>query len=204
MGSPSEKKAELDKDGISFDIDKAELDKDGISFSDDSGADKDPSDDSPKDAEQAVPAQKKPSRRRLILYGSIISGAILVFLISGISAYHFLEKPEVEIPVALKKPLEPPRLYSPQGEIVLDPIMVLYNSRNPKESGVLLAQVSMHVSPEIAYNIGNLMFDIRNLISQRLSMNADVYSKEELSAMLREDLKSLNVRDVAFVQFEKR
>lgn len=204
MGSPSEKKAELDKDGIAFDINKAELDKDGISFSDDSRAEKETAPDSSEDAGKAAPKQEKKSRRRQILYASIISGAALVFLISGITVYHFVKKPEVEIPVAYKKPPEPPRLYSPQGEIVLDPIMVLYNSRNPKESGVLLAQLKMHVNPEIAYNIGSRMFDIRNLISQRLSANAEVYSKDELAAMIRDDLKYLNVRNVAFVQFEKR
>lgn len=203
MGSPSEKKAELDKDGIAFDINKAELDKDGISFSDDPGAEEGTAREASEAAESA-PKQEKSSRRRLILYASIISGAALVLLISALTAYHFLKNPEVEIPVAYKKPPEPPRLYSPQGEIVLDPIMVLYNSRNPKESGVLLAQLKMHVNPEIAYNIGNRMFDIRNLISQRLSANAEVYTKEELATMIRDDLKSLNVRDVAFVQFEKR
>jgi hypothetical protein len=202
--SPSEKKAELDKDGIAFDINEAELDKDTASFLDLSGAGEDASGDSPQIAAQAAPKQEKTSRRRLILYGSIISGAVLVLLISGMTAYHFLNRHEAEIPEAYKKPPETPGLHSPQGEIVLDPIMVLYNSRNPRESGVLLAQVSLHVNPEIAYNIGNRMFDIRNLISQRLSANAEVYSKDELSAMLREDLKSLNVRDVAFVQFEKR
>jgi hypothetical protein len=204
VGSPSGKKAELDKDGIAFDISKAELDKDGISFSDDSGAEEEITGDSPEDAAQAAPKQGKTARRRIILLASIFSGLALVFLIAGITAYHFLKKPAVEIPVVYQKPPAPPRLYSPEGEIILDPIMVTYNSRNPKESGVLLAQLSMHVNPEIAYNIGSRMFDIRNLVSQRLSANAEVYSKDELAAMIRDDLKSLNVRDVAFVQFEKR
>lgn len=204
MENQSGKKAELDKDGIAFDIDKAELDKDGISFSDDSEVEEQIPSDSSGDAAKGAPKNAEASKRRAIFYGSIFASLALVILIAGVTAYYFLKKPAVEIPVAYKKPPAPPRLFSPEGEIILDPIMVLYNSRSSKESGVLLAQLSMHVNPEIAYNIGSKMFDIRNLISQRLSANAEVYSKDELAAMILNDLKALNVRDVAFVQFDKR
>jgi hypothetical protein len=130
---------------------------------------------------------------------------VLLILIAGIAIHHFTKEKPVEAPaVAYVKPTPPPGLDSPSGELPLDPFMVLYTPGSPKEQGVLLAQLTLWVSPDIAYTIGSRMFEIRNLIYQRLSANAQVFSRGELLAMLREDLKAFNVRDVGFSQFEKR
>jgi len=129
---------------------------------------------------------------------------MLVLIIAGIVTYKLTrEEPVPQIVQAVKS--EPPQnLDSVQGEIALDPFLVLFKPSSSKQSGVLFAQVTLQVNPEIAYNIGSRMFDIRNLIYQRLSANAEVYSNYELAAILREDLKPLNVKDVNFTQFDKR
>jgi flagellar basal body-associated protein FliL len=200
------KKAELDKDGLSYEIGKAELDKEGMKLSDEKkpqaqaqaqGA----AADTPQEAE----AQEKPSRKKIIIIASIAAG-VIVLLTAGILTYVFTREKPVEKPVvAMAKPTPPPPgLDTPTGEITLDPFMVLYTPASPKESGVLLAQLSLQVSPEIAYSLGGRMFELRNLIYHRLAANAEVYSKNELIAMLREDLKNFDVRDVGFVQFEKK
>ncbi|HQQ14718.1 MAG TPA: hypothetical protein PK764_04225, partial [Deltaproteobacteria bacterium] len=90
------------------------------------------------------------------------------------------------------------------GEVLLDPFMVLFDSNDPGESGVVFAQVSLQVAPGMGPNIFSRLFDIRSLIYQRISANAGIYSKNELAAMIRDDLKDLNVKDVAFIQYEKR
>jgi hypothetical protein len=198
------KKAELDKDGIAYDIDKAQLDKEGMTLSDGKPADAPSPADSPDSAAQ-TPAPGTTSRRRLILMASIAAGAVFLLVTAGIVTYVLTrEDPEAAPVVAVAKPTPPPGLDSPGGELTLDPFMVLYTPGGPKESGVLLAQVSLLASPDTAYSIGNRMPEIRNLIYQRLSANAEVYSKAELLAMLREDLKAFNIRDVGFSQFEKR
>ncbi len=199
------KKAELDKDGIAYDIDKAELDKDGMDLSDEPGADQSAKSDSTEQNKEAE-AGKTPlsGKRRLIIYGSLAAGLVLIITMAGILTYYFTKEEPKPAPVKIVKVTPPPSLDSPKGEIPLDPFLVLYKSNNPKESGVLLAQISLLVNPKIAYNIGSNLFGIRSLIYQRLSENAEIYSKNELAAILRDDLKGLNVKDVSFIQFEKR
>lgn len=202
MSNHPGKKAELDKDGIAYDFGKAELDKDGVSLSDEPGAEESLQEETPQASSAETP--KSAPKRKTILIASIASGLVLVLLSVGILTYHLTKKPPVEIPITYKKPVSSPGLDSREGDILLDPFMVLYNSRKPKESGVLLAQLSLQANPETAYNIGSRMYEIRNLIFQRLSSNADVYSKEEIAAIIRDDLKSLNVNNVVFVEFDKR
>ncbi len=196
------KKAELDKDGIAYDFGKAELDRDGVSLSDEPGAEE-PIQEETKQI-SSTETSKPASKRRPILIASIASGLVIVLVSMGVLTYHLTKKPHVDIPISYKKPAPSPALDSREGDILLDPFMVLYNSRKPKESGVLLAQLSLQANPETAYNIGSRMYEIRNLIFQRLSSNADVYSKEEIAAIIRDDLKSLNVNNVVFVEFDKR
>jgi flagellar basal body-associated protein FliL len=198
------KKAELDKEGIAYDIGKAELDKEGMNLSDEKKPDTFSQAD-PQEPDQETPTPEKTSRRRLILIASIASGAVFLILAIGITTYLvFKEEPKEAPRIVHVKPTPPPGLDSPSGDLVLDPFMVLYHPAGPKESGVLLAQVSLQVSPDIAYTIGSRMAEIRELIYQRLAANAEVFSKSELTAMLREDLKMYNVKDVGFSQFEKR
>lgn len=197
------KKAELDKDGLSYDIGKAQLDKEGMTLSDEKKAAA-PEKNAPTETPQESLSPEKPSRRRLILIASAVAGMVVI-ITAGILTYVFTrEKPKEAPAVAYVKPTPPPGLDSPTGEITLDPFMVLYTPAGPKESGVLLAQLSLQTSPEITYSIGSRMFEIRSLIYQRLAANAEVYSKAELLAMLREDLKTFNIRDVGFSMFEKR
>jgi hypothetical protein len=198
------KKAELDKDGIAYDISKAQLDKEGMTLSDEKKADA-PSRNASPETPQEEQTLQKPSRRRLILISSIAAGVVFLLITAGIITYKVTREKPAALPVAaVVKVTPPPSLDSQSGEISLDPFMVLYAPASPKESGVLLAQLTLQVSPEIAYTIGSRMFEIRNLIYQRLSANAEVYSKMELLSMLREDLKMFNIRDVGFSQFEKR
>lgn len=198
------KKAELDKDGIAYDFEKAELDKEGVSLSDEPGAEEAVQGETQQTASAAAAVSKPSTKRKTILIASIASGLLVAFISVGILTHYLTKKPQVEIPVTYKKPVSSPGLDSTEGDILLDPFMVLYNSRKTKESGVLLAQLSLQANPETAYNIGSRMYDIRNLIFQRLSSNADVYSKEELAAIIRDDLKGLNVNNVVFVEFDKR
>jgi flagellar basal body-associated protein FliL len=199
------KKAELDKDGLSYEIGKAELDKEGMKLSEEKKPEA-PAPSAAHETPQEAEASEKPSRKKLIIIASAVAG-VVVLLTAGILTYVFTREKPVEKPaVAVVKPTPPPppALDSPTGEITLDPFMVLFTPASPKESGVLLAQISLQVSPEIAYSLGARMYEIRGLIYQRLSASAEVYSKNELLAMLRDDLKGFDIRDVGFIQFEKK
>ena len=199
------KKAELDKDGISYDFDKAELDKEGMTLQDEPGPEsKAGAESSDRASEGEAGAPPVSGKRRLVIYGSLAAGIVLLLTMAGVLTYYLTKEDPKPAPVKVVKVTPPPSLDSPGGEIPLDPFLVLYKSGNPRESGVLLAQVRLLVNPKIAYNIGSNLFGIRSIIYQRLSENAEIYSKNELAAIIREDLKGLNVKDVSFVQFEKR
>lgn len=203
MGSPpEEKKAELDKDGISYDFDKAQIDKEGVSLSDEDELDASPADDAPS---EALEETRLPRSNRRVIVLSVAAGITVVFLAAVTALFFFHEESAPQkAPIVQAKPSPPPGFDSPEGDIVLDPFMVLYESGNPKESGVLLATLSLQVSPDTYYTLGSRMYDIRTLIHERLAVNAEVYSKDELVAMIQEDLRDFNVREVQFVQFEKR
>jgi hypothetical protein len=195
------KKAELDKDGISFEQDKAELDKNGISLSDEEYvSDPDEQDTQPSDAGET--ANGTPQRFKALLIASLVgvillgSGAILWNTQRNISP-----APVADTYVDLS---EPETMYSPEGDIVLDPFMILLNSHTPHESGLLLAQLSLQITPETAANIESTIFAVRSLILERLSTNAQIYSKNELAEMLKQDLQDFKVKDVAFIQYELR
>lgn len=202
MVDSTEKKAELDKDGIAYDFGKAELDRDGMSLSDESGIEEPVAGELPQQTTQET--TKPRSKRNLALIISIISGFVVGIIVVSIVAYQLTKKTPADMGITYKKPTPPPGLDSPEGDIVLDPFMVLYNSRNPKDSGVLLTRISLQANRETVYNIGSRMFDIRNLIYQRLAANADIYSKEELAAIIRDDLKYINVNNVSFIEYEKK
>jgi hypothetical protein len=197
------KKAELDKDGISLDFNKAQLDKDGISLTDS------PEDQGPRGAvvegktgEKNARAIPSPTRKKIVI--SLIAGAAAICLVVGISALLIAKKPPEHAPATYQNLAVSFDASSSEGEILLDPFMVLFDPDNPRDSGVLLAQVSLQITSGTAPNISSRLFDIRSLIYRRLSANADIYSKNELAAMIRDDLKDLQVKDVAFIQYEKR
>lgn len=203
MSNAPGKKAELDKDGISFDFNKAQLDQDGISLTD---AAEDLSsretDTQTQPSETAAQAARTPTRRIIIF--SLIAGAAALCLAIGTVLLQTAEKPPAHIPATVHDPGPSLATPSSDGEVLLDPFMVLFDSNDPGESGVVFAQVSLQVAPGMGPNIFSRLFDIRSLIYQRISANAGIYSKNELAAMIRDDLKDLNVKDVAFIQYEKR
>lgn len=200
--TPGGKKAELDKDGISRDLGKAELDKDGVSLSDELKDDEPPAEEALQEDVEQTPA---PWWKRRFIILCAAAGTTVVLLVAGTALFFLREEPAKEKAHAVHvKPSPPPGLDSPEGDIVLDPFMVLYESRGPEESGVLLATLSLQVGPETAYTLGSRMYDIRSLVYDRLSANAEIYTKDELTTMIREDLKDFNVHGAEFVRFEKR
>jgi flagellar basal body-associated protein FliL len=197
------KKAELDKEGISFDINKAQLDKDGIPLTDNPEAPGIRKEAALQDAGGEETRKIPPPKRKIIIV-SLAAGITAICLAAG--AYIALRAAKdvsEQVPVSYTNP--PVTAVAPSdSDILLDPFMVLYEPRNPHESGVLLAQISLQITPGTAPNIAGRLFDIRSLIYQRLAANAEIYTKNELAAMILGDLKNLQIKDVAFVQYEKR
>lgn len=200
MADPSGKKAELDKDGILFDSNKADLDKDGISLSDDEQQGE--SQEITQQHKQVDKThQSKNSRFKTLL---IISIFLVIASAGGIGFYSLHKDNSDYNPYAYVTPTIPQNVYTPEGDIILDPFMILFTSQNKKESGVLLAQLSLQVTPETAANIESDIFAVRNLILERLSRNAQIYSKNEIADILKQDLVDFKVKDVAFIQYETR
>ncbi|HHO76893.1 MAG TPA: hypothetical protein ENN05_10765 [Deltaproteobacteria bacterium] len=200
MSNNPGKKAELDKDGISFDTNKAELDKAGISLGDVENKKELHEISVQNKQSDGIPLSKKTH------FKTILAASIL-FLIAalGVIGFYSLYKqtPEYD-PYAYVTTTVPQNVYTPEGDIVLDPFMILFTSQNQKESGVLLAQLSLQVTPESAANIESDIFAVRSLILERLSMNAQIYSKNEIADILKKDLEDFKVRDVSFIQYETR
>ncbi|MBN2299326.1 MAG: hypothetical protein JXM72_12070 [Deltaproteobacteria bacterium] len=200
MSDLSGKKAELDKDGILFDSNKAELDKDGISLSDDEYHGK--SQEKTLQHETAETTRPLKSNRFKTLL--IISVFFFIAAAGGIISYSLNKDKSDYNPYAYITPTVPQNVYTPEGDIILDPFMVLFASQDKRESGVLLAQLSLQVTPETAANIESDIFAVRSLILERLSRNAQIYSKNEIADILKKDLEDFKVKDVAFIQYEKR
>jgi len=196
----SGKKAELDKDGILFDANKAELDKDGISLTDEvyHGVIQE------KQVQQAAAPDSKPSKRKHLKPLLAVSVFFVIAAAGGILVYSLHKNTPVDNPYAYVTPTVPQNEYTPQGDIILDPFMILFDPQNSRESGVLLAQLSLQVTPETAANIESDIFAVRSLILERLSRNAQIYSKDEIADILKKDLENFKVQDVAFIQYEKR
>lgn len=202
MSNPPGKKAELDKDGISFDFNKAQLDKDGISLTDV------PKSQVPQETDGAGKSGGKEARstpvwRRRKVVISLVAGIAAVCVAAGAFMARAPQKDQSHLPPSYPEP-SPAVLSSSDGDILLDPFTVLFDPDNTRQSGVLLAQVSLQITPGTGPNISSRLFDIRSLIYSRLTANAGVYTKNELAAMIRQDLEDLQVKDVAFVQYEKR
>ena len=194
-------KAELDKDGIFFGKDKAELDKDGISLSDEAYGDASQEQDAHQ-GDEAETAQRPTQRYKSLIIASI---ACIILIASGAIILHGLHKPSPgTAPDTYMTMNEPETMYLPESDIILDPFMILLAPQNPHESGLLLAQLSLQITPETAANIESTIFDVRGLILERLSTNAQIYSKNEIAEILKQDLQHFKVKDVAFIQYEMR
>ncbi len=202
MSNSPGKKAELDKDGISFDFNKAQLDKDGISLADVPESqvlqETDKAGRPGGEEARSIPVWR---RRKIVL--SLVAGIAAVCVATGIFMVRAPEEDQPYLPPSHPEP-SPAVLSSPDGDILLDPFTVLFDPDNPRQSGVLLAQVSLQITPGTGPNISSRLFDVRKLIYQRLTTNAGIYTKNELAAIIRQDLEDLQVKDVAFVQYEKR
>ncbi len=202
MSNSPGKKAELDKDGISFDFNKAQLDNDGISLTDvPESRVLQETDNTGKSAGKEARATPVWRSRKVVL--AIAAGIAAVCVAAGVFMVRAPKEAQPYLPPSYPEP-SPAVLSSSDGDILLDPFTVLFDPDNPRQSGVLLAQVSLQITPGTGPNIISRLFDIRNLIYQRLTANAGIYSKNELAAMIRQDLEDLQVKDVAFVQYEKR
>ncbi len=194
------KKAELDKDGISLDRGKVDLDRDGISLKDEDAGQK--ALDRPVQSVDKGEAEQKSSRKFPMLLWACM-GLMLLAGAGGIAWYVLPEHPAQPVPFPVDT-VESQEAPLSDGDIILDPFMILYDPHNPRESGVLLAQLSLQITPGTAANIEGNIFAVRSLILERLSTNAQIYSKNELADMLTQDLRDFKVKDVAFIQYESR
>lgn len=202
MSNPPGKKAELDKDGISFDISKAQLDREGIPL-DEAPTDREASDDETPAGEAGGTTRKMPLRERRILVLCLMLGIAAACLATVFLVVRSPQDAGMQ-PAAL--PADPPRpaFSSAESELLLDPFMVLTDKEENRESGVLIAQVSLQITPGETPNVMGRLFEIRDLVYRRLSANAGIYEKNEMAAMILNDLKDLKVRDVTFIQYENR
>jgi hypothetical protein len=206
------RKADLDKEGIALtDTEKAELDKDGIPLGLDEAA---PESDvgtpqSTQETNEAKPQGKKGlslllmknKRLTLALIGGAV-GLILILSVGGFILYHASTVVPVKTTKAIK-PQEHPT-FGADGGMLMDPFIVFYDTHDTHASGVLIAQVSLHVDPEEVPNIQSRFFDIRDIIFKKLASTASVYSEPEIEKMLSQDLLDFQVKDVAFIQYQKR
>lgn len=195
------KKAELDKDGISLGKDNAELDKEGITLSE-AIDDDDSQNEGTQHADLKESAHGANGHKKIIVIASVLG--IFVIISAGVLWFGLHKETSASGTPAYTATPVVEAVYTPEGDIILDPFMILYDTQNSNESGVLLAQLSLQITPGTAANIESSIFDIRSLILDRLSTNARIYSKNELAEILKEDLQRFKVQDVAFIQYEQR
>ncbi|HDP25975.1 MAG TPA: hypothetical protein ENN34_11105 [Deltaproteobacteria bacterium] len=196
MSERSGKKADLDKEGIPLDpASKDALDTEGIRHEENAP---DPQRD-PQEPSSTFFRRTQFRSRTVVMSLLGLSGFIAV--IAG--TILFMRLPPGNGPVE-----EPPvpvfqRIPHWQKEVVLDPFVILTEPRNENSGiGVLIAQVSLQTDLERESNVYSRLFDLRSLIYTRLSENSTLYSKNELTDMLRRDLQQYHIRDVAFIQFD--
>jgi hypothetical protein len=197
------RKADLDKDGIVFaDAGKAELDKDGIALE---SQEREAAAEGPKssDAPAEAPVEGRPRYSRKFVMAAAGGAAGLVVLLAVIG--FMLLKGGAEAPKTPGIAQQAPKAaMSGEGGLVLDPFMVFYETKTPRKSGILIAQVSLKVDPEVMPSIESRLYDIRHIIFRRLSAAASVYSQTEITLMLSDDLMDYPIQEVAFVQYNAR
>lgn len=220
MPENPERKAALDKDGIPFEgAGKAELDKEGITFISENVSDRE---DAPK-VDQDTPAGptgknrlsfltslkeklcslglKENRRLALVLTGGV-AGLVTLLVIGGFALHHaFAGTPEK---TAKAVPSREDPLPGSDGGIVLDPFLVFSDTHDSKRAGVVIAQISLKVDPEVVPTVEGRLFDIRDVVFKRLSSAANVYAEPEIAKMLSEDLEDFQVKQVSFIQYQTR
>ncbi len=197
--SPSDGKAELDREGIPLsDPNKAELDKDGIPLDQQRKAEQQAAVEEAPEAEAQGAA---PNRKKMIIIGAAACGALLIVAIVAAIALRPAKQPAQ--PAAIV-PVMQPTQFTQGGEIILDPFIVSYRPIDDTKDGILIAQVSLEVNPRLAANIRGETHAIRELILDRLSTNAPLYSKQELSKMISKDLEDMDIKRVSFIRYDLR
>lgn len=194
-------KAELDREGIDFTLsDKVTLDKEGMNIDHAPGHEVYPSTDDENSS--ASGERHRVLSSRMIIF--TISGFMAVFfIISGLLLWN-RSTPE---PAPAQQPPPPPIMaptYTPASELILEPFIVLYDPLQDRHRGMLVAQVSLQVSPHQTAFVESHLFEIRQLIQQRLVTNAQIYSNRELEDLLTRDLRAFNVNTATFIQYELR
>ncbi|MGC9323138.1 MAG: hypothetical protein ACP5G0_00175 [Desulfomonilia bacterium] len=201
MSELSGKKAELDKDGIAFEHGgKAELDKDGISL-EEGGEQHHPLENEGVTGDPDEEPNREHPRARIT--GLLIS-LVAVVIAGGVFALFLLLPKEEPEPIPESRVLPPAKIFVYEGDVILDPFMILYEPTSEHQTGILIAQMSLQAEPDMVPNVYRNIFDMRTIIYTRLSENIDIYSKNELAEMIRHDLEQYSIRDVAFIQFDMR
>ncbi len=195
------RKADLDQEGIVFaDAGKAELDREGITLeSQDAPVQEEAAEPSPID--QGAQEHARPAKRLVLIAAGGAACLVILLVILGIVLFR---SPEGTPPQAAGT-VQPGKVpaFGADG-ILLDPFMVFYETRLPKRSGVLIAQVSLKVDPAVVPTVESRLYDIRNIIYRRLAAAANVYSQTEITLMLSDDLMDYPIQEVAFVQYNTR
>lgn len=203
MADQPGRKADLDKEGIVFaDAGKAELDKDGISLESqepEADAEGPPSPAAPEEA--PVEGRPRYSRKLVMAAAGGAAGLVVLLVVIGF----VLLKGGAEAPKTPGVVPQAPKAAISGGDgLVLDPFMVFYETKTPRKSGILIAQVSLKVDPDVMPSIESRLYDIRHIIFRRLSAAASVYSQTEITLMLSDDLMDYPIQEVAFVQYNAR
>ena len=194
------RKADLDKEGIVFaDAGKAELDKDGITLE----SQEVPPPEEAKPSQSESEAQDKPrlNKRLVLVVAGGAAGLLLLLIVLGVV---FMSSSEEAPPRVAKTEQTKKAPTFGSGGMLLDPFMVFYDTRVPKRSGVLIAQVSLKVDPAVKPSVESRLYDIRSIIYRRLAAAANVYSQTEITLMLSDDLMDYPIQEVAFVQYNTR
>lgn len=195
------RKADLDKDGIVFaDAGKAELDKEGITLESHEDLPQEEA-HGPSRTDQEIERKPRFSRRLVLAVAGGSVGLVVLTIVLGV----IIMGSRDDAPPRAARVDQPGKadIFGAEG-MILDPFMVFYETRVPKRSGVLIAQVSLKVDPAVAPSVESRLYDIRSIIYRRLAAAANVYSQTEIALMLSDDLIDYPIQEVAFVQFNAR
>ncbi|MEA2102574.1 MAG: hypothetical protein U9P80_08370, partial [Thermodesulfobacteriota bacterium] len=179
---------------------KADIDNEGLTLGNKKAA-------PVAEKEQGPPPKKEPlteSKRSLVFI--VVATIVMVTIIALGTAIFLLSGKKENIPPASSPnpvALQPEtHFYSTKEDVILDPFIVFFNPITKDRTGVLVARLSLLVRPETSANIEADLFDIRKAIVEKLTINVPIYSKQEIAAMLKEDLNRFNVKEATFIRYE--
>ena len=189
-------KAELDKDGLeisTFDEDESEEQQ--------NQAEKDFSDYEPSEERFNQEPDIKIHQFRTHRFVTTI-GIICLFCIVAVGgALLFLkfhrEPPQMNPPQILAQQIQTDRNY-----ITLEPFIILFEPIDEHKTGMLIAQFSLQIYPDLRHTIEGSLFEVRSRILETLSKNVEIYPKEELADMIRKNLNRWAIKKVRIVQYD--